>query len=741
MTVLGNALVLLALLAAVGAALSFVRAGSRGGSAPTLPWFLARAHLFFVVLASSLLLALILLHDFSIGYVFGYSDRSLPLAYLVSTFYAGQEGSFLFWALCGAVIALILGRYSSRRQIGPHVMAVFMGIQAVLLLLILVKSPFNSVWSVYPQLEAGRVPADGRGLNPLLQNFWMVIHPPVLFVGFAAMAAPFAVAIGGLWKREYDILTSHALPWVLFAVTALGLGIMLGAYWAYGVLGWGGYWGWDPVENSSLVPWLTGMALLHTLLAQLRTGKFVRTNFALALISFVLVIYSTFLTRSGVLGDASVHSFTDPGSVVYWVLLFFLFGVTALGTGFFLKHWSAMRATGEGSGVLTREFALGGGTLLLVLSAAVVLFGTSLPIFSSLRAETSFYDTTHIPVAIALGLLIGLSLYTQWEVQDPRETARRSWKMAILALLVCAVLFFFGVREPVVLLFVLASVFAIAANLDIAVRVAKGDWRFLGGKIAHIGIGVFLLGVISTGKFTETRQLALSRGTPEVALGYSLTYVGSRQLPDGKYAFDVRFEDKERSFVLSPVMFEAGAQGIMKNPDIETFATKDIYLSPLGLEQDRGSSGEATMLTLQKGESRDLLQARVTFDGFDMGGHASQFAGEGMAVGAALTIRAGKAEEKITPVTFYRTGGDPDPRAVPSKVLGGTVELVTVSVGTDESPSRITLRFREGGGTTPPADLLIVDASVKPYMNLVWAGTVLMIAGFVLSIFKRSKES
>jgi cytochrome c-type biogenesis protein CcmF len=152
-------------------------------------------------------------------------------------------------------------------------MPIFIGVQMFLVVLLIAKSPFKSIYEQFPgELKVGEMPQDGRGLNPLLQNFWMVIHPPVLFIGFAAMAIPFSFAIAALWRKEFHSWLSSAFPWVLFSGFSLGAGLMLGAYWAYGVLGWGGYWGWDPVENSSLIPWIIAMALLHTMLAQARTG-------------------------------------------------------------------------------------------------------------------------------------------------------------------------------------------------------------------------------------------------------------------------------------------------------------------------------------------------------------------------------------------------------------------------------------------------------------------------------------
>ncbi|MEK9135814.1 MAG: cytochrome c biogenesis protein CcsA, partial [Bacteroidota bacterium] len=295
MNLLGNGLILLALIASVVSTFQYYRATSSNGLSTKQGRLWLKIGAVAIALLSALLLALLLQHDFSNGYVYSYSSRDLPLHFLISTFYAGQEGSFLFWVLCSVSLALALMQYTRKRKSEAWVMTVFMGVQSFLLLLLLVKTPFKTVWQMIPQIPVGQVPADGRGLNPLLQNFWMVIHPPVLFIGFAAMAVPFSYAVASLWKKNFSLMTSQSLGWLLFSVFVLGAGIMLGAYWAYGVLGWGGYWGWDPVENSSLVPWLTGVALVHTLIVQRRTGKFLRSNLVLAIVSFLLVIYSTFL--------------------------------------------------------------------------------------------------------------------------------------------------------------------------------------------------------------------------------------------------------------------------------------------------------------------------------------------------------------------------------------------------------------------------------------------------------------
>ncbi len=275
-----------------------------------------------VILGSATLLYLILTHQFQYTYVWSYSSRALSTPLLISTFYAGQEGSFMLWALFTALIGVFLMRHSARYGYEAQVMSVFGAIELMLLLMLLVKNPFLYVWESWAgEVQPGFMPADGRGLNPLLQNYWMVIHPQVLFSGFAAMGVPYAYAIAALLKRDYDYWFKPATPWIVFGTFVLGMGIMMGGFWAYETLGWGGYWAWDPVENSSLVPWLIGVAAIHTILSQRKSGAFVRTNLVLGMLCFVLVMYSTFLTRSGVLGDTSVHSFVDPGMWAYWLLM------------------------------------------------------------------------------------------------------------------------------------------------------------------------------------------------------------------------------------------------------------------------------------------------------------------------------------------------------------------------------------------------------------------------------------
>jgi cytochrome c-type biogenesis protein CcmF len=742
MTVLGHWLTILALCTSLFSALGYLRAASTIANRLFQPRALLCISTLLILLASTVLVFLLLRNDFTNGYVYGYSDRTLPLHFLLSSFYAGQEGSFLFWALCSALIALLLASYSRRRGSESAVMTVFLFVQSMLLLIVVAKSPFRSVWEMWPQVLPGQIPHDGRGLNPLLQNFWMVIHPPVLFLGFAAMAVPFSQALAGLWLGRRDLLSQQGLPWILFGVAVLGLGIMLGAYWAYGVLGWGGYWGWDPVENSSLIPWLTGIALLHTVLVERRTGRYPRTNTTLSIVSFLLVIYSTFLTRSGILGDASVHAFTDPGSAVYWLLLSFLALIILSGFGLLAFRWTSLVPNGTTGGWLTRETALAAGAVALLLSAVVILFGTSLPIFSTTRVEPAFYDATNLPLVIMMALLIGISLYTQWEEQDVRLTARKSIRALVAALAVSLILYFAGMREVTTAGLVFTAVFALFVNVDVAATNIRGGILLLGGKLAHVGLALFLLGVVATGKYSSTERIQLPREQSVPALGHTLTYEGSSATPDNKYVFRVRVEGNGNAFTLSPVMFEAGSQGIMRNPDISSSAFRDFYISPMSLEPPRNGDQTAE-LNLVKGVASEAAGAQITFARFDMGAHGTQGSAtgaEGMRIAAVIDVQKGGEREHLVPRMTYAADGIPTQEALSSRLLGGEVRLLRVSAGMGSTPSGIVLGLTRAGSGTSSPEILMVEASVKPFINLLWGGTVLMVVGFVLAFVKRWRE-
>jgi len=304
----------------------------------------------FVLISSGALIYLIMTHQFQYYYVWNYTSLDLETQYLFSAFYGGQEGSFMLWILCGFLVGAGLIRWTRKPYRAP-VMFVMMLTQLFLLSMVvgwdfgftkIGASPFRTIAQEMPnapfiQANPDFVPADGSGLNDLLKSPWMMIHPPIIFVGFAMMTVPFAFAIASLWTKTYHEWIRPALPWTLAANVSLLTAIFLGGYWAYETLSFGGYWAWDPVENASLVPWLIGTAGIHAMIIQRKSLRAHKASLFFAILAYVAVIYQTFLTRSGVLAEQSVHSFVDLG--LYGQLLLFILVIAIMRIGFYLYRY------------------------------------------------------------------------------------------------------------------------------------------------------------------------------------------------------------------------------------------------------------------------------------------------------------------------------------------------------------------------------------------------------------------
>ncbi|MGD8749648.1 MAG: cytochrome c biogenesis protein CcsA, partial [Balneolaceae bacterium] len=299
-----------------------------------------------ILVASGLLLYLVLTHQFNYYYVFEYTSRDLQLKYLVSAFWGGQEGSFMLWLLCATLISLGLMKWTRKPYRGPVLF--FMALTQIFLISMIAgihfgsfklgASPFRTLADAMPnapflQANPDFIPQDGKGLNDLLKSPWMVIHPPILFFGFSMMTVPYCFGMAALWKRKYNAWIDPALPWTLGANIALLTAIFLGGYWAYVTLSFGGYWAWDPVENAALVPWLIGTAGIHMMIIQRKKASSAKASIFFAILAYVGIVYETFLTRSGILSDSSVHSFVDLG--LYGQLVVFMAVISIIGLGMF----------------------------------------------------------------------------------------------------------------------------------------------------------------------------------------------------------------------------------------------------------------------------------------------------------------------------------------------------------------------------------------------------------------------
>ncbi len=549
------------------------------------------------LLASLLLLALILFQRYDIAYVYQYTSRELSLPLRLSAFWAGQQGSFLLWLLFSAIATVLQIRRA--RQFEPYVLFFLLLVQAGLLLFLLVDSPFRPL---------GRAVDDGFGLNPLLQNPWMVFHPPALFLGYAGLALPFAYALAGLWRRDYDAWVAPALPWTLAGWFFLGLGILLGAYWAYETLGWGGYWGWDLVENSSLIPWLTGTALLHGLLIQRYRGRLRHGVFLLALLTFLLVLYATYLTRSGVLSEISTHSFVES-RLSPWMLG--LLGLcTAAGVGLLASRWGDIphspvlagpsrtpRLEGDLEGTVgrapqswfSRDLTFLLTLLLLLLMALPVWVGTLVPLWTRLRGatdalDTAFYPRTTAPTLALLLAVLSLCPLLGWRGSEWRRLRRFLAVPASLAVVAVVVALLLGAHRPFSLLLILLGAFALSSNAAMIVRTLRGGILRLGGYLAHLGLGMLVVGIVVSSVYSvDGPRLALPEGQAQEALGYRFTFVGWQESPGRRPALRLEVEQGSLRFIALPELFQNPQDGsIVATPYVRRGLGYDLYIAAEG---------------------------------------------------------------------------------------------------------------------------------------------------------------
>jgi cytochrome c-type biogenesis protein CcmF len=656
---------------------------------------------FGVVAASAMLLYLILTHQFGIHYVFSYSDRSLPIGYLISTFWAGQEGSFLLWLFWGMIVGLPLIRYA--RHYEDRTLVVYNLTLASLLLILLKQSPFRPLNG----LPVGQVPFDGQGLNPLLQNPWMTIHPPIMFLGYAATAVPFAFAVAALWGRRYDEWVRASLPWALVTVVTLGCAILLGGYWAYVTLGWGGYWGWDPVENSSLVPWLASAALVHGMLLQRARGRFRKLNFSLAMLAYMLVVYATFLTRSGVLADFSVHSFVDLG-ITGWLVgnlvVFFLIGVGALAW-----RWREVPAQAGDEPLLSRTvfFVLAIATLLG--TAAMVLLGTSAPLITRLAAQPSqvsaaFYNRVTLPVGILFAALLGVVPFLHWRgAQDAfRKRLLLSLALTVVATAVGVVA---GASGVLYTAFLFVSAFAFFSNLIKTVEeVRNARFRVAGGYLAHVGLGLMLAGIITSSAYDRSEKVVLPLGETKQVMGYALTFRGiDKPTPTSREAMLVEVtEPGGRTYTARPRMFRnEKSNQLVANPDVHVRLTHDVYVAPIEFDPGRPPD-DGSVLELAKGETRSAGPYGITFAGFDMSGAHGD--GPNISLGTKLEVTFGGQTQEVTPrLTSGAEGLESQPVPLPGPG-GATVSIAGVDAGAGRV--RLTIGgIATGGGVAKRASL------------------------------------
>ena len=664
------------------------------------------------------LMRLFVTHDFRYAYVASYSARNMDFKYVFSSFWGGQEGTFLMWAIFSTLLSSLLLR--SRNRIVPTALFFAQWAPIFLLLILTVQSPFRLL---------AVAAADGVGLNPLLQDPWMTIHPPTLFFGYSSLIVPFALAMATLVHADERAWLKLAPPFVLLSTVVLGLGFTMGGLWAYKVLGWGGFWGWDPVENASLVPWLFNVALLHGLLVQRATGALARTTLFLGITSYLFVLYGSFLTRSGVLADFSVHSFVDLGLSGF--LLAFLGFFLVTGYGAWALRSGALARPGAQLGGASREFALWLGMLVFSLMGLLTMAGTSAPLLSRLfgpagNVAVDYYDKVNTPLGLLVCLLVAIGPLARWRQESPHGLLRAAAPALAAGVAAAMAAGFAGMRDPLDILLIFGAVFAMLSNFSVLLKASRRGLPYAAGYVSHFGFSIMLLGVLVYSTFGEERQVALPRGATVEALGMKLRYDGVRKQPNGKDQHSVFVEGGGRHYEARPILwFSEFNQATMRNPHVERFWNHDVYLAPIELK-----SGEAALpsVTLAHGQSGEAGGLGLTFRTFERRGTMGD--PKGFSILAVVAVGDGPDAPVVKPMlTIMPYGLTRTPVDLPG---GGTLTLTNADPngGTAELAVNVP-------GAPPQADVLAVEVSTKPFIGLVWIGMAILLFGAGLGIRRR----
>jgi cytochrome c-type biogenesis protein CcmF len=689
---------------------------------------------------------------YELQYVFSFSERALPLWYKIAGAWAGQEGSFLLWAIWTGLYGLLLMRTAGRSE--PWVMTVYAAIVLCLMGILAYQSPFAPVPPPEDASSMPFPPRDGLGLNPSLENIWMTIHPPIIFAGFAALAVPFAYAIAALWRHEYQEWVVRVRPWAIYATTLLGFGLALGGYWAYETLGWGGFWAWDPVENTSYFPWLFMAAAVHGLMLQVNRGRMTRWNPLLCALPFLLFVYGTFLTRSGVLAEVSVHSFDALAKSALGILLLMLGGGTLLTLGlwvwrFRLAQTSSTCQTGQTGWGFSREAAVRWGILLLILSALISLVGTSWPLIMKLirgqpvSLQPTFYNQVHAPWVVVAAIVLAAAPMLRWSGMGLDDILQRLTKSWVMAVATGFVLFFLGFREPITLLVVVLLAFAAYANLGAIWRRVRTSRVTIGGFLTHFGLAVGIIGLILSNAYEGKQRVIVIQGQDTMAFGYRWRYLG--MTGDAQQFGDPRFDKHNRvrievarhgeKFIAEP-RFYLDRRRMQNNsvvwPWIRRWWDHDLYVSFFAPPQV-----DASPLTARLHEGEKAQVGDYTLRFLQLRGEGAMGREGFRAIARVRLHKAGwKQPVEVEPFRVVTQNGViPVPITLPD---GAVLVMGDMDVG--QRLVEFQLLMVPGKSETWLRWVVPLEVYYKPFTILVWLGPPLALLGGLLAMVRRARD-
>ena len=560
----------------------------------------------FLTLAGGAMIYALATRDFQIEYVARYTSRTLPMIYTLTAFYAGQKGSLLLWGwlLSMFAVIVILQNRKKNRELLPYVLTVLMTVTFFFtFLMIFVSNPFERL---------NYLPPDGKGLNPMLQNPGMIFHPPTLFLGYVGFTVPFAFAMAALITgRLGDEWIKTTRKWTILAWFFLTAGNLLGMEWAYVELGWGGYWAWDPVENASFMPWIVGTAYLHSVTIQEKRGMLKVWNIVLIIFTFLLTIFGTFITRSGLI--ASVHSFGE--SSLGWVFLLFLGAALIISVSLLIYRWPDLQSENQLDSLLSRESSFLYNNLLFVGIAFAIFWGTLFPIISEavrgvkITVGPPFYNTVVTPIGLTLLFLMGVCPLIAWRKTTLKNFLKKILFPSLVSIAGAAVLYLLQIRSVIALITLTLCIF-VSINLFLEFfngartrhsllkesylkalwnLVARNKRRY-GGHIIHFGV-VLLFMAMSGSAFNMEKQITVNKGESFKVKKYTLRYDALSEYPTASKHRVVAtlsiFNDKHKVGVLSPEKsLFIGQEQPTTEVAIHTNLKEDVYVILAGYGKD-----------------------------------------------------------------------------------------------------------------------------------------------------------
>ena len=807
---IGHFFVILAFIASLVSTIAYFKASRITELTQKASWRRFARMAFFTQAAAILVVFFVIFiicknHYYEYLYAFKHTSNELEPKYLLACIWEDQSGSFLLWSIWHCVLGSILIARSKEWE--TPVMTVISFAQAFIAVMLLgiyffdarignspfaltkneIEAPFFSMPGYLEKLtimhEQNRM-----GLNVLLRNYWMVIHPPVLFLGFASTIVPFAFAYAGMITKRFADWVKPALPWGLFSACVLGVGVMMGGKWAYESLNFGGYWAWDPVENASLVPWMVLVSALHCMVIFKATGQSLKASFLFCILTFVLILYATFLTRTGILGDASVHAFVEAGLPMKILIGSFVLLFTVPAFVLFFVNYKKIPSVEKEESINSREFWMFIGSLVFFLAAFFIITKTSWPVIYNFykwmtghedqkiaageNVEYS-YNKVVVLVAVIIGILTAIAQYFKYKSTQKGYTIKKiAVPTVIAALITISIAVFYPItyyKETTGFLGAIyaalfAGIYSVVANAAYIWIGMKGNLKAAGGSVAHVGFALMLVGMLISSGNKKTisdntvtgmnlpvgvdpqtkkqdnplENLTLARQLPTRMGPYTVTYLkDSTGEEKDRVFYQLLFERKDadnnikEKFYLYPDVYLMKGGGMSSNPDTRTYFNKDVF----------------TYISFAINK-KELQDDTTHFDITEMAEGDTAYYNNGfMILNKVIVDRSNDADEHFTMKADLSVTSKNGNKYKASPVIKGdhsnieqfddtlyAQNLYIRFAGVTEN-RKIKLGIKDAGKMI---DFIAVKAYIFPYINLVWSGLILMAIGFVMSMVKRA---